>query len=61
MQGGEKAIPPWAVIKMQAVIRGFLTRRRVKNVYGFAMTPGLLRRAVLEMDPAKLEEQRLKV
>ena len=61
MQGNGSAVPPWAVIKMQAIIRGFLARRRVKNVYGFQMTPGLLRRAVVEMDPAKLEEQRQKV
>ena len=41
-------------------MRGFLARRKIKHVYGFEMTPGLMNRGTvhIEMDPEKLEEQR---
>ena len=43
---------------MQSLIRGFLTRRMVKKIYGFEMSHGLLMRGTvhIEMDPEKLEE-----
>jgi hypothetical protein len=45
------------------MIRGFLTRRMVKKIYGFEMSHGLLMRGTvhIEMDPEKLEEQRARV
>ena len=45
------------------MVRGFLTRRAVRKVFGFEMNPGLLRRHTvhIEMDPEKLEEQRARV
>ena len=48
-----KKLPLATVIKFQAIIRGFLTRRQVRNTYGFTMTPGMLNRNKLhiEMDP----------
>ncbi len=48
------------VVQLQALIRGFLTRRKVKRVYGFEMTKGLLYRS-FDMDPEKLEQQRMRV
>ena len=53
-------IPIHAVIKMQAIIRGYLERKKIKQMYGYEMTPGLLNRGTvhIEMDPEKLEEQR---
>jgi hypothetical protein len=42
MQGSD-TVPLWTVVKFQALIRGFLTRRRVARVYGFASTPGISR------------------
>ena len=46
------------VVKMQAIMRGYLDRKRVKRVHGYEMTPGLLNRGTIniEMDPEKLEE-----
>jgi hypothetical protein len=40
------------------MIRGFLTRRMMKKIYGFEMSQGLLMRGTvhIEMDPEKLEE-----
>lgn len=57
------AIPIHVVVRMQAVMRGYLARKRVKKIYGFAMTPGLLNRGTvhIEMDPERLEEQRQRV
>ena len=57
-QGYLKNIPLFTVIKAQAIIRGFLARRRVRRVYGYQMSPGLLNRGTvhIEMDPEKLEE-----
>jgi len=51
-------IPLMTVIKAQALMRGFLTRRMVKKIYGFEMSQGLLMRGTvhIEMDPEKLEE-----
>jgi hypothetical protein len=54
------------LIKVQAMIRGMLARKRVKAVYGYSMKPGLVGRKLpgtvnIEMDPQKLEEQRQKV
>lgn len=51
-------IPLATVIKMQSIMRGFLARKKIKKVYGFEMTPGLLNRGTvhIEMDPEKLEE-----
>jgi len=39
-------------------MRGFLARRRVRRIYGYEMSPGLLNRGTIhvEMDPEKLEE-----
>jgi hypothetical protein len=56
-------IPLSTVIHVQAMIRGFLTRRMVKKIYGFEMSHGLLMRGTvhIEMDPEKLEEQRARV
>jgi hypothetical protein len=51
------------LIKVQAMIRGMLARKKVKAVYGYSMKPGLVGRKLpgtvnIEMDPQKLEEQR---
>lgn len=56
-------IPIHLVVKMQSTMRGFLARKRVKKIYGFEMTPGLLNRGTvhIEMDPERLEEQRQRV
>ena len=35
-------IPIFTVIKAQALMRGFLARRRVKKLYGFEMRRGLM-------------------
>ena len=45
------------------MVRGFLTRRAVKKVFGFEANPSVLRRHTvhIEMDPEKLEEQRARV
>lgn len=44
------------LIKVQAMIRGMLARKKVKAVYGYAMKPGLVGRKLpgtvnIEMDP----------
>jgi hypothetical protein len=52
------------IIKCQAAFRGLLIRRKIKNMYGFeCRTVGMFGRRtnLIEMDPEKLEEQRLKV
>jgi len=51
-------LPIATVIKMQAIMRGYMARKKIKKVYGFEMTPGLLKRGTvhIEMDPEKLEE-----
>ena len=56
-------IPLHMVVKMQSMMRGYMARKKVKRVYGFEMTPGLLNRGTIhiEMDPVKLEEQRQRV
>jgi|TARA_B110000305_G_C19259614_1_gene548865 hypothetical protein len=46
----------YAIVRAQALIRGFIARRRVKKVYGFEMTRGLLYRHDSEIDAEKLEE-----
>ena len=58
-----KQIPIHSVIRMQALVKGFLTRRMVKKIYGFEMSQGLLMRGTvhIEMEPEKLEEQRARV
>ena len=60
---GNNQYQVYTIIKAQALIRGFLTRRMVKKIYGFESTPGLLQRGTvhIEMDPDKLEEQRARV
>ena len=52
-----KDIPLFTVIKFQAIIRGYLARRRVKKIYGFERTPGMLNRGRIhiEMDPEQLQ------
>ena len=52
-----KTIPIHMVVKMQAVMRGYMARRKIKRIYGYEMTPGLLNRGTIhiEMDPVKLE------
>lgn len=51
-------LPINMVIKIQSLFRGYLTRKKIKKIYGFEMTPGLLNRTTIlvEMDPEKLEE-----
>ena len=51
------------LVKCQSMIRGYLARKKVKKIYGFSASPGLINRTTLhiEMDPAKLEEQRMRV
>lgn len=58
-----KNMPIFTIIKAQAMMRGFLARRRVKKNFGYEMSPGLLQRGTvhIEMDPEKLEEQRQRV
>ena len=58
-----KSLPLNKIIKVQALVRGFLTRRVIKQVYGFEMSQGLLMRGTvhIEMEPEKLEEQRARV
>jgi hypothetical protein len=58
-----KGIPISTVIKAQSLMRGFLARRRVKKVYGYEMSRGLMMRGSvhIEMDPQKLEAQRARV
>jgi len=48
-------VPLIQLIRIQALVRGFLSRRRVQRVYGFKMSEGLLFRGI-EVDPEKLEE-----
>jgi len=52
------SLPISMIVKIQAMFRGFLTRKKVKKIYGYEMTPGLLNRTTIlvEMDPEKLEE-----
>lgn len=51
------------LIKVQARVRGLLTRKRIKRAYGFTVSPGLFGRGTMhiEMDPEKLEEQKARV
>jgi len=58
-----KSVPVHLVVKIQALIRGYVTRKLVKEVYGFEMSAGLLMRGTvhIEMEPEKLEEQRARV
>ena len=58
-----KNIPIHSVIRMQSLVKGFLTRRMIKKIYGFEMTQGLLMRGTvhIEMEPEKLEEQKARV
>ena len=56
-------MPLHVIIRVQSLIRGYLTRRMVRKIYGFEMSHGLLMRGTvhIEMDPEKLEEQRARV
>jgi len=46
-------IPATLIIKCQAMIRGFLARRRVKNTFGYEMSPNLISGKVkINIDPA---------
>ena len=53
-------LPIHMVVKMQAMVRGHIARKKVQQRYGYSMTPGLLNRGLvhIEMDPVKLEAQR---
>ena len=57
------SIPITTIVRVQALIRGFLVRKMVKKIYGFEMSQGLMMRGTVhvEMDPEKLEEQRARV
>ena len=35
------------VVRMQALVRGFLTRRVIRKIYGFEMSRGLLMRGTV--------------
>ena len=49
--------PLATVIKAQSLMRGFLTRRRVKRTYGFEMRTGLMgNRLNPNLDPDELEK-----
>ena len=49
--------PLATVIKAQSLMRGFLTRRRVKRTYGFEMRTGLMgNRMNPNLDPDELEK-----
>lgn len=37
------------LIKFQAIIRGYLTRKQVKKIYGFERTPGMLERVKVKV------------
>lgn len=56
-------IPVHQIVKLQALIRGFLTRNAIKKIYGFEVSAGLMTRGTLhiEMEPEKLEQQRARV
>ena len=56
-------LPIWTVIKFQAIVRGYLTRKSIKTVYGFQRTPGMLNRGKIriEMNPEQLEAQKKRV
>ena len=32
----------WTLIKFQALMRGYLARKKVREAYGWEMTPGLM-------------------
>ena len=50
------------ITKMQAVMRGFLARRKVKAVYGYTMKKGILgRSASIKISPEQLAIQRERV
>ena len=57
----QSALSMKMVIRMQAIARGFIARKKVKNVYGYQMTKGLLHRGDIDIDPEVLEEQRKRV
>ena len=60
-QGYQKStLPIHVVVRMQAMVRGFLTRKRVHQIYGFQASEGLMFRG-FDIDPEKLEEQRYRV
>lgn len=55
--GDLSKIPIATVIKAQSLMRGFLTRRRVKRTYGFEMRSGLMaNRGNRNLDPDELEK-----
>jgi hypothetical protein len=58
-----KSIPLPRVVKLQSLIRGFLARLKVKSVYGYEMSRGLLMRGTMNapMDRERLEEQKARV
>lgn len=49
------------VIKAQAAFRGLITRRTIKAKYGFECKTSMMKRRLIEMDPAKVEENRQRV
>lgn len=51
-------VPIHQIVRLQALIRGFLSRVMVKKIYGFEMSQGLLMRGTvhIEMEPEKLEQ-----
>ena len=54
--------PLRTVIKFQSIMRGVLTRKHIKEMYGFEVSPGLYaKNALVEMSISRLEAQRAKV
>ena len=35
-------LPIFTIIKFQAIARGFIARNRVKKIYGFSRSPGMV-------------------
>ena len=46
-------LPIWTVIKFQAIVRCYFSRKSIKTVYGYQRTPGMLNRGKIriEMNP----------
>lgn len=48
-------LPIFTIIKFQAIARGFIARNRVKKIYGFQRSPGMLHRSASTLLPDELE------
>ena len=55
------SLPIFTVIKAQALMRGFLARRRVKKLYGFEMRTGLMAGSGKSLNADELAVQRQRV